>query len=438
MPVTDIAEHEGDSVLRWELDLLSSDAGAQLLRALSVIGDEEKLRNASTEFGGHCLALTLLGSYLTDAHDGDIRCRREIRVGGDKGQGFHVRKVMESYQTWLGEGAELSILRMLGLFDRPADEKAFGALLKLPAIRGLTESLIDLEPTELRAILDRLRRARLVAPEDPHEPRHLDTHPLVREYFGEQLRSQQADAWKECNRRLYNYYRALAPPLPDNVSEMEPLFLAVICGCNAGLFREALHKVYLPRIQRGDSSFAANALGAKGALLLVLSRFFEDGRWGSPVLRGVEGQSLNREDQLFILMQAGSYLTTTRGMGAPEARVCYERAEPMCHSLRRPFLLCVALIGQWRYSLHTDKLTATMQIAERIHSLAQEKNNAALMIEAYRALAVTHQYLGDFEAVRRYAMRALEIWRSEPGIHPQMFHRIERFRAIDRTCRFIG
>jgi hypothetical protein len=25
----------------------------------------------------------------------------------------------------------------------------------------------------------------------------------------------------------------------------------VICGCNAGLFREALHDVYIPRIQRG-------------------------------------------------------------------------------------------------------------------------------------------------------------------------------------------
>jgi hypothetical protein len=42
---------------------------------------------------------------------------------------------------------------------------------------------------------------------------------------------------------------------------MEPLFLAVICGCNAGLFRDALHEVYLPRIQRGDASFAAKALG---------------------------------------------------------------------------------------------------------------------------------------------------------------------------------
>ena len=47
--------------------------GAQLLRALSVIGDEEKLRSASDEFGGHCLAFTLLGGYLADAHNGDIR-----------------------------------------------------------------------------------------------------------------------------------------------------------------------------------------------------------------------------------------------------------------------------------------------------------------------------------------------------------------------------
>jgi hypothetical protein len=43
---------------------------------------------------------------------------------------------MESYQTWLGEGPGLSVLRFLGLFDRPADEKALGALLKAPPIPG--------------------------------------------------------------------------------------------------------------------------------------------------------------------------------------------------------------------------------------------------------------------------------------------------------------
>ena len=79
------------------------------------------------------------------------------------------------------------------------------------------------------------------------------------------------------------------------------------------LFREALHEVYLPRIQRGNTYFAANILGARGPLLSVLVHFFEHGRWGSPVETAVEGQSLTGEDQLFILMQASPYLTATRG-----------------------------------------------------------------------------------------------------------------------------
>src|SRR5215471_14409006 len=134
------------------------------------------------------MALTLLGSYLTDAYHGDIRRREEVsaRLAHDLRQGAHARKVMESYQSWLGEGAELAILRMLGLFDRPADEQASSVLLKSPAIARLTESLTDLSPTELRTVLARLRRARLLAGEDPHNPGRLDTHPLVREYFGEQ------------------------------------------------------------------------------------------------------------------------------------------------------------------------------------------------------------------------------------------------------------
>jgi hypothetical protein len=59
--------------------------------------------------------------------------------------------------------------------------------------------------------------------------------------------------------------------MPDSFSEMEPLFLAVICGCNAGLFREVLQEVYIPRIQRKNISFAANVLGARGPLLSVLA-----------------------------------------------------------------------------------------------------------------------------------------------------------------------
>ena len=267
-----------------------------MLQALGVKGHEEELRRASNEFGGHCLTLTLLGSYLSDAYNGDIRCREEVskHLAEDVRQGAHARKVMESYQTWFGEGPELSVLRILGLFDRPAEANAFEALAKAPPIRGLTESLTNLSQAQSRTVFARLRRARLLAGEDPHSPGQLDTHPLVREYFGEQLRSQQADAWKECNRRLYNYYRAVAPQLPDNLRDMKSLFLAVICGCNAGLYHEALHEVYVPRIQRDNASFAANVLGAREALLSVLIHFFDDGRWGSLVEVGVDEQPLAR------------------------------------------------------------------------------------------------------------------------------------------------
>ena len=147
-------------------------------------------------------------------------------------------------------------------------------------------------------------------------------------------------------------------------------------------------------------------------MLAVLAHFFEYGRWGSLVQNGAEAQNLCAEDQLFVLTQAGLYLTATRGFAAPEARICYEHAEPLCHSLDRPMLLYSALIGQWRYSSQTEKLTVSLRLAKRIYALAQKQNNAALMVGAYRALAITRYYLGNFEAARQYARRGVQLWRS--------------------------
>jgi serine/threonine protein kinase/tetratricopeptide (TPR) repeat protein len=414
LPVADLGGSEGGSAPRLNLEHLSSDSGARLLRALGVEGPEAELRRASDDFSGHCLALTLLGSYLTDAFNGDIRCRDEVssRLGHDVRQGAHARKVMASYEAWFREGPELAVLHLLGLFDRPAEERAVEALLKAPAIPGLTESLTGLGSTDWRTILARLRRARLLAGEDPYHRGQLDAHPLVREYFGEKLQRQRTAAWKECNRRLYLYYRALAPPTPDSFREMEPLFLAIGCGCNAGLYREALHEVYIDQIQRGNASFAANILGARGVLLSALTHFFEPGRWGSLVHSDVEGQSLTEEDQLYVLTQAGMYLMATRGHSTPEARICYERVEALCDSLNRPLLLYSALLGQWRHFLLTGKLATAMQMAKRVHELANQQDRPSLAVGAYFALAGTLYYLGDFDSARENASRGVQLWRS--------------------------
>ena len=150
---------------------------------------------------------------------------------------------------------------------------------------------------------------------------------------------------------------------------------------------------------------------------------------GSPAETDDAKQSLTAEDQLFILMQAGLYLIATRGFSTPGARICLERAESLCHSLNRPLLLYSALIGQWRYSLYADKLTRTMQIAQRVYSLAQEQNDSAIRIGAYRALGTTLYYLGDFESARQNAKCGLQIWRSEGVQSP-----VEEISAPGVSC----
>ena len=52
LPVADIADHERTSAPRRDLEHLPSDAGANLLRALGVKGDQAELLTASDEFGG--------------------------------------------------------------------------------------------------------------------------------------------------------------------------------------------------------------------------------------------------------------------------------------------------------------------------------------------------------------------------------------------------
>jgi len=52
-PVADIADHERTSALRRDLEQLSSDAGAKLLRALGVKGHEPELQSGESPPSWH-------------------------------------------------------------------------------------------------------------------------------------------------------------------------------------------------------------------------------------------------------------------------------------------------------------------------------------------------------------------------------------------------
>lgn len=291
--VTDLSSFERSTATRIDLEHLSPEAGAQVLTAQGVKGTQAELEQASKDFDGHSLALTLLGSYLSDVYEGDVNRRTEVSdLEGDVRYGGHAQKVMASYEKWFGEGPELSVLRILGLFNRPADKDSIAALRAAPAIPSLTDTLQGLSETDWQRVLAKLRRAKLLAAQSPNQPGTLDTHPLVREHFGQQLKRTRPRAWREGNNRLYEHLKGTAKEFPDTLEEMAPLYAAIAHGCEAGKHQEVFGEVYRRRIHRDDAYFSLNNLGAFGADLSALSSFY-DPPWQQPVSGLAENAKAN-------------------------------------------------------------------------------------------------------------------------------------------------
>ena len=284
------------------LEELSPGDSVELLRQLGVDGRESELWEAVEELGHHALTLTLLGNYLKKAHGGDVRKRQEVELEkADKRQGGHAFRVIAAYARWLGEGPELAILRLLGLFDRPADEASLAALRAEPVIPGLTESLVGLAPEDWRYAVETLREHGLLAATETRDLSTLNAHPLVRVYLAEDLEQRRPEAWKEGNRRLYDYLRKSVKKFPDTLNEMQPLYAAVVHGCRAGQAQGALNEVYWRRIQRGKKLYSTRKLGAIGLELTALTGFF-DLPWSQPSAR------LTQEEQALLLNEAGLHL----------------------------------------------------------------------------------------------------------------------------------
>jgi tetratricopeptide (TPR) repeat protein len=174
---------------------------------------------------------------------------------------------------------ELAILRLMGLFDRPATGDCVAALLAAPAIAGLTEPLVGLAEEDWNSSLDALESAKLLA---VHRAKgsgtlvSLDAHPLLREYFGQGLRATQPEAWRAAHRRLYEHLCATTKEGGEpTVEDLQPLYQAVAHGCQAGLQQEACDRVYWDRILRGQEFYSTRKLGAFGSDLGAVACFFE-------------------------------------------------------------------------------------------------------------------------------------------------------------------
>ena len=411
-----------ETIRQENLEQISAEAGRALLRVGGVRGTDAELEGATRDFGHHALALNLLAAYLHEIpghHIADASEIPDLDVPEEEGQ--HPRRVMAAFAARFGDGPEVDLLRMLGLFDRPARAEEMTALRAAPAIPNLTQYIQGLSEAGWLHVLHQLRRARLIAPQSEHQPDTLDAHPMVREHFGQQLRQEYPDAWREGNNRLYEHLKATAKELPDTIEEMAPLYAAVAHGCQAGRYQEALDDVYWRRILRADEHFSWKKLGSFGADLAALSGFF-DPPWRRPVA------GLSDCDKALVLNIAGFHL---RALGR-----LAEAAQPMQASLK-------TLLAQedWRRAaqaagnlselyLTSGDLAQALEYAQQSVDLADRSGDWGQRMINRTALADTLHQAGRL-AEAEAALREAEGMQKERQPEFPLLYSLQGFRYCD-------
>ncbi len=296
--VPDLRAYWQNNAPQCELPRLATAAGVKLLRNIGVQGTLAEFEQLVEDMKGHALTLQIMGQFLVRAFHGDIR--RRDRVNFEKAdakiQGGHAFRAMEAYVKWLEDDSaearrEVAVLKLLGLFDRPATAELIDVLRRAPAIPGLTEPLVGLAEEDWEYSLTALRDARLltVNRDAAGTLLALDAHPLVREYFAKRLKDEggrmkegepsslipHPSSFQLAHRRLYKHLCATTkegdqPTLED----LQPLYQAVAHGCQAGLQQEAYDKVYFARIRKGNEYYSVHKLGAFGSDLGAIACFF--------------------------------------------------------------------------------------------------------------------------------------------------------------------
>jgi tetratricopeptide (TPR) repeat protein len=285
------------------LKLDESDA-VQLLKNLGVTkGLTKEFIEAVNFYGCHTLALMLLGKMLVDFFEQDIRYYREIPLLEEEMQGRHAERILNFYVTrWQDDEPEKLFLYLLGLFDRPMNQAEREELFQKAII---AKPLAALNSLKLKQTIKRLRDLKLLTDDSDC----YDCHPIIRNYFGLKFKENNPEAFKQAHYVLFDYYQKLPEKLPKTLEEMQPLYRAVVHGCLAGEYQQALEKVFQQRIRRKDhnssKSYSLHKLGAYSQDLTVLASFFSS-NWQSPV------QTLDEVQQAWLL-QAISFCFASLG-----------------------------------------------------------------------------------------------------------------------------
>lgn len=275
LSVADVAYFDQFSELK--LAPLTPTEGIHVFRELGVRGSDRSLGAATQEYGGHALSLTLLGNLLI-ARDLPVE-RRDLLIKPLRDElqlGEHARRIVQAYEEWFAATPELTVLKLVGIFDRPAEHWLLEAVQVAISNCDLATELKRIEPEQWAEAVQRLRRLSLLAPADSHDfYGSLDTHPIIREHFRLWLKGVDRVSYEAANEAVFRHLVDCTPHFPTALPDARNLYRAARHGCEARLSVEVFRDVYLERLLRPPDFFSIRTLGAVSEDLELLRGLFK-------------------------------------------------------------------------------------------------------------------------------------------------------------------
>jgi predicted ATPase len=264
-----------------------------------------------------------------------------------------------------------------------------GATIGRQFAYDLLQAVSQLDAITLQRELDKLVEAEIVYQRGvPPQATYVFKHALIQDAASQSLLKSTRQ----------HYHQRIAQVLEEQFSETaeaQPELLAHHLT-EAGLAEQSVtswHKAGQSAAQRSAHMEAISHLRTGLELLQTLPETLE---------------RVQREVDMLIAL--GASLLATKGSTAPEVEQTYMRARQLCAHLEDPHQLFPILRGLWNYYLVRAELQTAHTLGEQLLALAQQVQDAAILVAAHRAMGATLFHLGTVASAHTHFTQGVALY----------------------------
>jgi predicted ATPase len=131
---------------------------------------------------------------------------------------------------------------------------------------------------------------------------------------------------------------------------------------------------------------------------------------GLDVLKILPDTLERAQQELTLQITLGVPLLATKGFGAPEVERVYARARALCHQVGETPQLFSVLWGIWWVYENRAALQTARELAEQLLTVAQRQHEAALLLQAHRAMGQTMYWFGELTQARAHLEQGIALY----------------------------